>query len=80
MEINNKKRNLIILRCGKNSLHKKWISTNANFDLFLLPYENFIAKTEKNCTLFPLMPGQKWPAISKFIREIIGNGSMKKTA
>ena len=71
MEINNKKRNLIILRCGKNSLHKKWININANFDLFLLPYENFIAKTEKNCTLFPLMPGQKWPAISKFIKENI---------
>ena len=70
MEINNKKRNLIILRCGKNSLHKKWIDINANFDLFLLPYENFIAKTEKNCTLFPLMPGQKWPAISKFIKEL----------
>ena len=71
MEINNKKSNLIILRCGKNSLHKKWIDINANFDLFLLPYENFIAKTEKNCTLFPLMPGQKWPAISKFIKENI---------
>ena len=71
MEINSKKRNLIILRCGKNSLHRKWIDINANFDLFLLPYENFIAKTEKNCTLFPLMPGQKWPAISKFIRENI---------
>ena len=71
MDINNQKRNLIILRCGKNSLHKKWINISANFDLFLLPYENFIAKTEKNCTLFPLIPGQKWPAISKFIKENI---------
>lgn len=71
MKFNGKKRNLIILRCGKNSLHKKWIDINANFDLFLLPYENFIAKTEKNCTLFPLIPGQKWPAISKFIKENI---------
>ena len=71
MEINDQKRNLIILRCGKNSLHKKWISTKANFDLFLLPYENFIAKTEKNCTVFPIMRGQKWPAISKFIKENI---------
>ena len=75
MEINNQRRNLIILRCGKNSLHKKWISSNANFDLFLLPYENFKAKTEKNCTLFPLMPGQKWPAISKFIKENINSVS-----
>ena len=54
-----------------DQLHKKWINKKANYDLFLLPYEKFIAKTEKNCTLFPLMPGQKWPAISKFIRENI---------
>ena len=67
--MNHQKRNLIILRCGKNSLHKKWISAKANYDLFLLPYEDFVAKTEKNCTLFPLMKGQKWPAISKFITD-----------
>ena len=45
MAINYQKRNLIILRCGKKSLHKKWISTIANYDLFLIPYEDFIAKT-----------------------------------
>ena len=71
MEINNQKRKLIILRCRKNSLHKKLININANFDLFLLLYENFIAKTEKNFTLFSLMPVQKWPVISKFIKENI---------
>ena len=54
MEINSKKRNLIILRCGKNSLHRKWIDINANFDLFLLAYENFIAKTEKIVLYFLL--------------------------
>ena len=62
---------MIILRCGKNSLHKRWISTGANYDLFLLPYEHFVSKTEKNCTLFPLVAGQKWPAISKFIKDNI---------
>ena len=71
MVINSKKTNLIILRCGKNSLHKRWISTGANYDLFLLPYEHFVSKTEKNCTLFPLVAGQKWPAISKFIKDNI---------
>ncbi len=71
MLINAQKRNLIILRCGKNSLHKKWISTGANYDLFLLPYEDFVSKTEKNCTLFPQVAGQKWPAISKFIKDNI---------
>ena len=69
MIFNAQKRNLIILRCGKNSLHKRWISTGANYDLFLLPYEHFVSKTEKNCTLFPIEAGQKWPAISKFIKD-----------
>lgn len=71
MAINYQKRNLIILRCGKKSLHKKWISKIANYDLFLLPYEDFIAKTKINCTLFPVAPGQKWPIISKFIKDNI---------
>ena len=28
--------------------------TIANYDLFLLPYEDIIAKTKINCTLFPV--------------------------
>ena len=61
--------NLILLRCGKKSLHKKWINKNANYDLVLIPYEKINYINRLNCTVTETKKGQKWKPIYQYILE-----------
>lgn len=60
------KDNLVLVRCGKSSLHSNWISKESNYDLILLPYTEIDQKLDEQVQVMPVVAGQKWPAIYAF--------------
>jgi len=62
-------KNLVILRCGPNSLHRDWLQgAERRFDLALCPYQDVPAEPEaihQSSTI----PGQKWDGLHRFMRE-----------
>lgn len=62
-------KNLIVLRCGKNSLHRDWlIGANPNFDVVLCAYQEFDA----DGLPMVLIPGQKWVGIYQYLKNSQG--------
>lgn len=56
-------RGLIVLRCGRGSLHWDWLSSSSeNWDLVLCPYEPIDARGLEA----HLIPGQKWDGLRLF--------------
>ena len=60
------KRNLVLVRCGPNSLHHNWISEHSSYDLILLPYTHIDQVSSPECQVAGIIEGQKWPAIYDF--------------
>lgn len=59
-----RRRFLIVLRCGRNSVHQRWgHSETANWDLILCPYQE-IEQPHPEC---PVIPGDKWPGLHDFL-------------
>lgn len=57
-------KNLIVLRCGKNSRHPKWLEGGErNWDIILCPYEEMDAGGLPSV----LIPGQKWSGLHEFL-------------
>lgn len=63
----NNRPNLIIVRCGKDSLHLNWIETNASYNIVLIPYADINPVDESGCFLTDKIFGQKWVPIYSFI-------------
>ena len=63
---------LIISPCGKDSIFTEWISSESNFDLVLLYYDDDLITFEKfkeiNEWTFQLK-GEKWFLIKEFISQ-----------
>ena len=58
------RKNLIVVRAGDNSLHPRWLGTNAqrNFDLLVSYYGATLGRFEGECDLYHAMAGPRWPA------------------
>jgi hypothetical protein len=56
-------RGLVVLRCGRNSLHWDWLDTHReNWDLLLCPYQEIDARGLEA----HVIPGQKWDGLAAF--------------
>lgn len=64
--------NLIIVRCGENSLHTNWIKTNASYNIVLIPYADINPANKSSCFVTDKVLGQKWEPIYSFIVNNIG--------
>jgi len=59
-------RNLIVLRCGAESLHGQWLEgAERNWDIVLCPYQDIDAKGIES----HLIVGQKWSGLYRFLLE-----------
>ena len=65
------KKVLIIVRCGNKSLHTKWVKSNVNYDIVLLPYEDTSFLAGENLILTKVSKGQKWKSIYNYIIDNI---------
>ena len=65
------KKVLIIVRCGNKSLHTKWVKSNVNYDIVLLPYEDVSFLDGENSILTKVSKGQKWKSIYNYIIDNI---------
>ena len=63
----NNRPNLIIVRCGKESLHVNWIEANASYNVILIPYTDINPENKINCFVTDKCIGQKWLPIHSFI-------------
>jgi hypothetical protein len=62
-------RNLILLRCGQKSLHRKWLDTGRrNWDIILCPYQDIDAGDLQS----HLVVGQKWSGLHRFLTDFSG--------
>lgn len=58
-------RNLVIVRCGANSLHESWLDRGKprDWDLHLLPYQELPPQDGIDCTVAGVVPGPKWSGV-----------------
>jgi hypothetical protein len=64
-----RRRYLVIVRCGRNSLHRYWgHSATANWDLLLCPFQE-IEQPHPEC---PVIAGDKWPGLHDFLSRNAG--------
>ena len=63
----NDRPNLIIVRCGEDSLHTNWIETNSSYNIVLIPYADINPVNKGNCFVTDKVFGQKWAPIYSFI-------------
>jgi hypothetical protein len=62
-------RNLIVLRCGRASLHWHWLDVaTRNWDIVLCPYQDIDARDLES----HLVVGQKWSGLYRFLSEFRG--------
>lgn len=62
-----KRRNLVVVRCGRNSLHAGWIAgdSSRNFDLALCPFE--ASPDARDLPPRGIIPGQKWTGLHAYL-------------
>ena len=62
-------RGLVVLRCGRSSLHWDWLhGPQKNWDLILCPYQDIDARGRAA----RVIPGQKWDGLARFFAEFNG--------
>ena len=62
-------RGLVVLRCGRSSLHWDWLEgPRRNWDLILCPYQDIDARGHD----VRVIPGQKWDGLARFFAEFRG--------
>ncbi len=59
-------RNLIVLRCGRSSLHEAWLGdkTTRTWDLLLCPFEEIQFKKQAGVAESGVLVGQKWAGLA----------------
>jgi hypothetical protein len=60
------RRDLVVVRAGRGSLHPGWASEGAprGYDLWVVPYEDGVGAGD---AVFPTIPGPKWAGLSRFL-------------
>lgn len=66
-----RRRNLVVLRAGDESLHQQWIrgATTRDFDLFISYYGRREGQHRVDADLYETRPGPKWPGIAALLEE-----------
>lgn len=59
-------KNLIVIRCGDQSLHPQWIGEQSNFDVALSYFGNECPYDLSNITYFHQFKGSKWEGLYDF--------------
>lgn len=59
------RKNLILARVGRNSLHRAWIDDTKprNWDLRLCPFQDIPSQADVDCVVGDVVPGQKWEGL-----------------
>jgi hypothetical protein len=65
------KRNLVVARAGKRSLHAYWLDSRRprNWDLRLAPYEPVGGQDDLDCVVGDVIPGPKWSGLRTLLNE-----------
>jgi hypothetical protein len=65
------RKNLIILRCGPESLHPAWIDPGQerSFDIYLSPFREDAVEAGGEYLLGAVVPGQKWRGMAQVLED-----------
>ena len=65
------RRNLVVARVGKNSLHPTWLAPAEprTWDLYLCPYQELAAKGESDVTVGDVLAGPKWTGLQALLND-----------
>jgi hypothetical protein len=65
------RRNLVIARVGRSSLHPAWLARaeNRNWDLVLCPYQDLTPHDPADCTVADVVAGPKWTGLRTLLNE-----------
>jgi hypothetical protein len=65
------RKNLILARVGRNSLHRCWIDQGKprNWDLYLCPFQDIPAQADLECVEGRVIPGPKWTGLRQLLNE-----------
>lgn len=63
------RKNLVIARVGRGSLHPSWFPSagERNWDLFLCPYQELQPQGEFDCTVGKVLAGPKWTGLRELL-------------
>lgn len=63
------RKNLVLARVGRNSLHKCWIDPGKprDWDLYLCPFQRIPAQADVECTVGEVIPGPKWTGLRQLL-------------
>lgn len=65
-----RRKNLVILRAGDNSLHRGWLSGSPrDFDLFISYYGNTEGRHQEDADFYEMRKGPKWSCIGDLLVE-----------
>lgn len=65
-----RRKNLVILRAGDQSLHRSWIDQpNRDFDLFISYYGTTEGLHRLDAEYYEMRPGPKWPCIADLLAQ-----------
>lgn len=68
--ISPRKKNLVILRAGDESLHPQWLADGArDFDLFVSYYGNTPQQHQDTADFYEMRKGPKWSCIAELMQE-----------
>lgn len=65
------RRDLVIARVGRSSLHRSWIDRgkHRDWDLYLCPFEELDPQTGLDCTVGEVIPGPKWTGLRTLLND-----------
>jgi hypothetical protein len=65
------RRNLVVARVGRGSLHPSWFDKSAsrNWDLFLCPFQDIPDQEGLDCVRGDVIPGPKWTGLTKLLNS-----------
>ncbi|HBA02829.1 MAG TPA: DUF707 domain-containing protein [Clostridium sp.] len=63
-------KNLIVVRCGDKSLHEKWLTGNANFDVAVSYFGDDFKFDKSNLKYLHIFKGSKWEGLSNFFETL----------
>lgn len=63
------RKNLVLARVGRSSLHRCWLDPGKprDWDLYLCPFQEIAAQADIECTLGDMMPGPKWTGLRQLL-------------
>jgi hypothetical protein len=64
------RRNLVIARVGRKSLHRCWVDPgrDRDWDLYLCPFQDLLPQTDIECATGEVLVGPKWTGLSHLLK------------